>query len=415
MDWMRLTTSAGDLSGLNGAGPRKVTMAEVREHNTEYDCWSVLNGNVYNITPYLPYHPGTKEELMRASGDDMTALFKEYHTWVNGDSMLEACLVGELDTDAKEDIPGSDLMALQPDEWRAFPLLSKEQVSSDSWRYRFAIPKGKRLGLETPCQHLQARAMLHGKEIIREYTPITTAAESATTGTFDLVIKVYDQDSAASGFSATGNSKSKKNEFGKMGQYINSLGPGVDALEMRGPRASVTLHTSNSLFEAEGGATSEGADAVGVGSNVLQFGGAQHVLGRTLGLVAAGSGITPMYQLIATLLGEEGNDTAVTLLYCCHSADEIMLRQELDGLVADHASTFSLRYMVSVGEVEGESMQQGRLDDALLKGYMPAACAPSAKGAVETCILYCGPPSFNDAVRIGLRRAGHRSEQMHHF
>jgi nitrate reductase (NAD(P)H) len=412
MDWMRLTTSAGDLSGLNGTGPRKVTMAEVREHNTEYDCWSVLNGNVYNITPYLPYHPGTKEELMRGAGDDMTALFKEYHTWVNGDSMLEACLVGELDVDTKEVVAGAEHMALQIDEWGAFPLLSKEQVTRDSWRFSFAIPKGKRLGLETPCQHLQARAMIHGKDVIREYTPVTTAAQSAATATFDLVIKIYDQDSAATGFSATGNSKSKKNEFGKMGQYILSLNPGVDALEMRGPRSTVTMSTTGSIF----GKADAGAESMGTSAKVLHFSGVQHVLGQALGLVAGGSGITPMYQLLCTLLdeGEVGGIT-VTLLYCCHTADEIMLRQELDKLVVGHPSTFKLCYVVSDGQLDGENMQQGRLNDTMLKEVMPAACAPTAEGAPETCILYCGPPAFNDVTRVGLMRAGHRTEQTHQF
>ena len=33
----------------------------------------------------------------------------------------------------------------------------------------------------------------------------------------------------------------------------------------------------------------------------------------------------------------------------------------------------------------------------------------------QTCVLYCGPPGFNDAVRVGLLRAGHRTEQTHHF
>ena len=75
MDWMRLSTRATDLAGRKGAPLRKISMQEVREHNTEFDAWSVLDDKVYNITAYLPYHPGTKRELMRAAGDDMTPLF----------------------------------------------------------------------------------------------------------------------------------------------------------------------------------------------------------------------------------------------------------------------------------------------------------------------------------------------------
>jgi cytochrome b involved in lipid metabolism len=54
----------------------------------------VLGGKVYNITPYLPYHPGGEPELMKAAGRDGTKLFSEVHPWVNWEGMLEPCLIG---------------------------------------------------------------------------------------------------------------------------------------------------------------------------------------------------------------------------------------------------------------------------------------------------------------------------------
>lgn len=45
------------------------------QHNTPQDAWSVFNGKVYNITPYLKYHPGGVDELMRVAGRDGTKLF----------------------------------------------------------------------------------------------------------------------------------------------------------------------------------------------------------------------------------------------------------------------------------------------------------------------------------------------------
>lgn len=53
-------------------------------------------GKVYNITPYLPFHPGGKGELLRGAGKDSEKLFKEIHPWVNWDGMLGECLVGIL-------------------------------------------------------------------------------------------------------------------------------------------------------------------------------------------------------------------------------------------------------------------------------------------------------------------------------
>jgi hypothetical protein len=38
---------------------------------------------VYNLTPYLQYHPGGADILVKASGRDATRLFNKYHPWVN--------------------------------------------------------------------------------------------------------------------------------------------------------------------------------------------------------------------------------------------------------------------------------------------------------------------------------------------
>ena len=57
LDWARLKSSGVDLT--DGArGMRKITMEEVQRHRTKADAWTVLGGKVYNITPYLKFHPG---------------------------------------------------------------------------------------------------------------------------------------------------------------------------------------------------------------------------------------------------------------------------------------------------------------------------------------------------------------------
>jgi len=58
------------------------------------DAWTVLGGKVYNITPYIPFHPGGEAELIRVAGKDGTRLFGEVHPWVNWEGMLESCLIG---------------------------------------------------------------------------------------------------------------------------------------------------------------------------------------------------------------------------------------------------------------------------------------------------------------------------------
>ena len=76
MDWVRLTKRAKDLPGLAGEPPgQEYTLSEVKRHNTKHDAWMVVRGKIYNVSKYLPYHPGGSAELMRGVGRDATQLF----------------------------------------------------------------------------------------------------------------------------------------------------------------------------------------------------------------------------------------------------------------------------------------------------------------------------------------------------
>ncbi|XP_077018466.1 cytochrome b5 reductase 4 isoform X1 [Tamandua tetradactyla] len=95
MDWIRLTKSGKDLTGLKGR-VIEVTEEELKKHNKKDDCWISIRGFVYNVSPYMEYHPGGEDELMRAAGSDGTDLFDQVHRWVNYESMLKECLVGRM-------------------------------------------------------------------------------------------------------------------------------------------------------------------------------------------------------------------------------------------------------------------------------------------------------------------------------
>ena len=57
-------------------------------HNTRQDAWTAINGSVYNISPYLDYHPGGVPELMRIAGRDGTKLFGARHPYLRLISFL---------------------------------------------------------------------------------------------------------------------------------------------------------------------------------------------------------------------------------------------------------------------------------------------------------------------------------------
>ncbi|KAH0861247.1 hypothetical protein HID58_089508 [Brassica napus] len=98
MDWLKLTRTHPDLAGLKGESNRRlISMDEVKKHKSGDSMWTVLKGRVYNISPYMNFHPGGVDMLMKAVGRDGTLLFNKYHAWVNFDVLLEKCLVGVLD------------------------------------------------------------------------------------------------------------------------------------------------------------------------------------------------------------------------------------------------------------------------------------------------------------------------------
>ena len=49
----------------------------------------MVEGMVYNVTPYMDYHPGGEEELMKAAGIDGTELFDQVGTLQS--VLLECC------------------------------------------------------------------------------------------------------------------------------------------------------------------------------------------------------------------------------------------------------------------------------------------------------------------------------------
>lgn len=58
---------------------RDYTMAEVAKHNTEGDCWCVVNGQVLDLTDFLADHPGGKKAILLFKGEDASEEFNMLH------------------------------------------------------------------------------------------------------------------------------------------------------------------------------------------------------------------------------------------------------------------------------------------------------------------------------------------------
>ena len=81
--WVKLSADADFSGGVGLADPddeaswKEWPLEEIRKHNSRDDFWTVICGKVYNLTPYLPYHPGGIDILMPTAGNDATVLFDE--------------------------------------------------------------------------------------------------------------------------------------------------------------------------------------------------------------------------------------------------------------------------------------------------------------------------------------------------
>jgi cytochrome-b5 reductase len=221
--------------------------------------------------------------------------------------------------------------ALSAKEFRAFTLIDSEDLTHNTKRFRFALPHDTKLGM-TVASSMACKAEVDGKNVVRPYTP-TTKAEQL--GYFDLVVKKYPD--------------------GKMGGVFWDLKKGDDML-MKGPFKKIE-YTRN--------------------------------MKKSIGMIAGGTGITPMLQVIIAILNDPRDKTEVRLLYANETEGDIMLKKELDALAAKHPN-FKVTYTVSKGG-EDWNGYTGYVNQQMVAETLPA---PSD----DTLIMVCGPPPMMKAI-----------------
>jgi cytochrome b involved in lipid metabolism len=77
--------------------PASYTMAQVSANKTAAKCWSVISGNVYDLTTWINAHPGGEGSIISLCGSDGTQDFLAMHRGQSKpESRLKAFLLGPL-------------------------------------------------------------------------------------------------------------------------------------------------------------------------------------------------------------------------------------------------------------------------------------------------------------------------------
>ena len=51
-----------------------ITLEEIAKHSDQNSCWMTIEGNVYDVSAFVPKHPG-EEAILQGCGKDATAMF----------------------------------------------------------------------------------------------------------------------------------------------------------------------------------------------------------------------------------------------------------------------------------------------------------------------------------------------------
>ncbi|CAI8054619.1 NADH-cytochrome b5 reductase 2, partial [Geodia barretti] len=223
-------------------------------------------------------------------------------------------------------------------------------ISHGTRRFTFELPSPQHvLGLPVG-NHMYLSATIDGKLVSRPYTPVTSDDEQ---GYFQLIIKVY-----------FANVHPKFPEGGKMSQYLDSLKVG-DTIDITGPAGKVIY--------------------LGRGYIRVKYPGKPEQIrfATDIGLIAGGTGITPMLQIIKAILKDPSDTTRVSLLFANQLENDILVREELEEMAEKH-DQFSLWYTLD-RPPENWSYGSGFVSGEMISTHLPPP-GPTSQ------ILMCGPP-----------------------
>ncbi|KAI8629063.1 ferredoxin reductase-like protein [Xylariaceae sp. FL1651] len=232
---------------------------------------------------------------------------------------------------------------LHPTTFQNLPLIKKDLVAPNTYRLVFELPESQSvLGLPIG-QHVAITATVDGQAVTRSYTPVSNNADR---GTLELIIKCYPDGKLTGGYLA-------KLEIG-------------DEVKFRGPKGAMRYKRGHC---------------------------------KRIGMLAGGSGITPMYQLIRAICEDERDTTEISLIYANRTEEDILLRNELEAFARKYPKNLKLFYLLDKPSPDWQG-GVGYVTKQLMAERFPVADADSK-------VMLCGPPGMVNAAKKALVELGY--------
>ncbi|KAL0481719.1 cytochrome-b5 reductase [Acrasis kona] len=384
------------------------TREEVAEHNTVEDFYTIVGDYVYDMTKYVHIHPGGYQLLFKNAGKDSTKDFDAMFHSMKARKLLEDYIVGKLDSSSANSMtsltpnyltrfansnnimsggypPRSNLQVSNPysnlkqqrpvmpqfsnstkvnghsfkvpqinstapeaeeeilseKKFKKFKLVKVNNMTYNTKVFVFELPNNKKVNLP-PGQHIQVCVVVSQERVVRKYTPITDEL-----GRLEIMIKKYEQ--------------------GVVSRQIFDMSVG-DKIFLRGP-----------------------------------FGGYKYSqnVHKDIVMIAAGTGIAPMYQIIKCIHNNPADTTNIKLLFANRSEDDILLKKELDQMSGNRLSVL---YLLSQ-PINPVYEHAGRINENLFKNHVEA----------NSMVMICGPDGFCDLSREILNKMNHDQKLIHVF
>ncbi|TPP44361.1 flavocytochrome c family protein [Leishmania donovani] len=280
---------------------------------------------------------------------------------LGGNSLLECVVFGKIAGDRAATILQKEKHGLRKDKW--VPVVVRESRASDQFGVgsrvlRFNLPGATQTSGLTVGEFIGIRGDWDGQQLIGYYSPINMPDDK---GRISILAR---------------------GDKGNLQEWISSMRPG-DSVEMKacgGLRIELKPHQKQMVYR----------------KTVI----------RKLGLIAGGSGVAPMLQIIKAALNRPYVDSIETirLVYAAEDEYELTYRSLLKQYRADNPDKFDCGFVLN-NPPEGWTEGVGYVDRATLQSLLP----PPSKGLL---VAICGPPVMQRSVVADLLALGYNAEMV---